>query len=99
MNRTTIAISNPVERPALGIGLRIPSGFLFAAMVVPTALALIMVRLLNRTESSGAIALYFVVVSMIGEIATLPWGWVVPNATTLAPAGWLDPGTFASALL
>lgn len=54
------------------------------AMAVLTAFALIMVRSLNCTESPGAIAFYFVVVSMIGGIVTLPWGWVVPNATTLA---------------
>ncbi len=54
------------------------------AMAVLTAFALIMVRSLNRTESPGAIAFWFVVVSMLGGIATLPWGWVLPNATTLA---------------
>ncbi|MEM9230142.1 MAG: DMT family transporter [Pseudomonadota bacterium] len=54
------------------------------AMAILTAFALIMVRSLNRTESPGAIAFYFVVVSMIGGILTLPWGWVLPNATTLA---------------
>ena len=54
------------------------------AMAILTAFALIMVRSLNRTESPGAIAFYFVVVSMIGGIVTLPWGWVVPDATMLA---------------
>lgn len=54
------------------------------AMAVLTAFALIMVRSLNRTESPGAIAFYFVVVSMLGGIATLPWGWIVPNGTALA---------------
>ncbi|MEM1430160.1 MAG: DMT family transporter [Pseudomonadota bacterium] len=48
-----------------------------------TALALIMVRSLNRTESPGAIALYFVLASMIGALATLPWGWVMPEGWTL----------------
>lgn len=46
-----------------------------------SALALIMVRSLNRTESPGAIALYFVLASMLGALATLPFGWV-------APGGW-----------
>jgi drug/metabolite transporter (DMT)-like permease len=48
-----------------------------------SALALIMVRNLNRTESPGAIALYFVLVSMFGALLTIPWGWVVPEAQTL----------------
>lgn len=47
------------------------------------SLALIMVRSLTKTESPGAIALYFVLASMIGAVFTLPWGWVVPDAATL----------------
>ena len=47
-----------------------------------TAFALIMVRSLNRTESPGAIALYFVLASAIGAIFTLPWGWVIPDGFT-----------------
>ncbi len=50
---------------------------------VLTALALLMVRSLNKTESPGAIALYFVLASMIGGIATLPWGWVMPEGSTI----------------
>ncbi|MEM9971805.1 MAG: DMT family transporter [Pseudomonadota bacterium] len=49
-----------------------------------TALALIMVRSLNRTESPGAIALYFVLASLAGALLTLPWGWVMPGGWTLA---------------
>lgn len=48
-----------------------------------SALALIMVRSLNRTESPGAIALYFVLASIIGALFTLPWGWVKPDFLTL----------------
>ncbi|MEM1235161.1 MAG: DMT family transporter [Pseudomonadota bacterium] len=48
-----------------------------------TALALIMVRSLNRTESPGAIALYFVLASMTGALLTLPWGWVMPSPMAL----------------
>ncbi|MEM8787094.1 MAG: DMT family transporter [Pseudomonadota bacterium] len=48
-----------------------------------TALALIMVRSLNRTESPGAIALYFVIASMAGALVTLPWGWVMPGGWAL----------------
>lgn len=47
------------------------------------AFALIMVRSLNRAESSGAIAFYFVVASMVGGLVTLPWVWVFPGGTTL----------------
>ncbi|MEM6988251.1 MAG: DMT family transporter [Pseudomonadota bacterium] len=50
-----------------------------------SALALIMVRSLNRTESPGAIALYFVVASMAGAVLTLPFGWVWPTGS----AFWL----------
>ena len=48
-----------------------------------TALALIMVRSLNQTESPGAIALYFVLASMVGALLTLPLGWIIPEWTTL----------------
>lgn len=44
-----------------------------------SALSLIMVRKLSRTESPGAIALYFVLASMAAALFTLPWGWVVPQ--------------------
>ncbi|MEM1079304.1 MAG: DMT family transporter [Pseudomonadota bacterium] len=50
---------------------------------VVSALALLMVRSLTRTESPGAIALYFVLASMIGALLTLPWGWVMPTGETL----------------
>ena len=66
-----------MERGRLvGISLGIISAVL-------SALSLIMVRSLNRTESPGAIALYFVIVSMIGSLLTVPWGWVVPVDETL----------------
>ncbi|MEL6690669.1 MAG: DMT family transporter [Pseudomonadota bacterium] len=48
-----------------------------------TALALIMVRSLTKTESPGAIALYFVIASMAGALLTIPWGWVMPAPGTL----------------
>ena len=53
------------------------------ASAVLSALALIMIRSLNRTESPGAIALYFVIASMLGGALTIPWGWVIPDAATL----------------
>jgi drug/metabolite transporter (DMT)-like permease len=60
----------------IGFGLAILSAAL-------AAIALIMVRSLNRTESPGAIALYFVLASMIGALLTLPSGWIVPSSWTL----------------
>lgn len=55
-------------------------GFLAAIL---SALALIMVRSLNSSESPGAIAFYFVVASMLGAILTLPFGWLIPDSNTL----------------
>ncbi|WP_339760907.1 DMT family transporter [uncultured Hoeflea sp.] len=60
----------------LGYGLGLLTGVL-------TAFALIMVRRLNRTESAGAIAFYFILTSMIGGLATLSFGWVTPDLTGL----------------
>ncbi|MEL7164741.1 MAG: DMT family transporter [Pseudomonadota bacterium] len=54
----------------------------FAAAVL-TALALIMVRNLNKTESPGAIAMYFVLASMVAGLATLLWGWEMPSMQVL----------------
>ncbi|GFE66167.1 hypothetical protein [Litoreibacter roseus] len=39
--------------------------------------------LMARHEFPGAIAFYFVVVSMAGGILTLLWGWTFPDAQTL----------------
>ena len=55
-------------------------GFIAAIL---SALALIMVRSLNRTESPGAIAIYFVLASIAGALVTLPWGWMMPSGYTL----------------
>lgn len=74
--------------PELGGGASSASrfaGFLYGVVSAAlTALALIMVRSLNRTESPGAIALYFVLASMLAALPTLAWGWVWPEAETLA---------------
>ena len=45
---------------------------------------MIQVRRLGTTESPGAIALYFVLVSAAASLFTLPTGWVSPSAGTLA---------------
>ena len=50
---------------------------------VLSALALIMVRKLSSSESPGAIALYFVLASMLAALLTIPWGWAVPNGEVL----------------
>lgn len=56
----------------IGYGLGLLTGIL-------TAFALITVRSLNKTESPGAIAFYFIVTSMICGIVTLPFGWALPG--------------------
>lgn len=48
-----------------------------------SALALLMVRRLNKTERPSAIAFYFVLASMIGGLMTIPFGWIWPDMTTL----------------
>ena len=58
-----------------GIGLALVSAVL-------SALALIIVRSLNRIESPGAIAVYFVIASIVGALLSLPWRWVVPDMNT-----------------
>ena len=60
----------------IGYGLGLLTGVL-------TAVALIMVRSLSRTESAGAIAFYFVLASMLAALTTLPLGWVTPDAASL----------------
>ncbi|WP_299144946.1 DMT family transporter [uncultured Tateyamaria sp.] len=73
------------ELGAQGAGDARLAGIALALLsAVLSALALIMVRSLNRTESPGAIALYFVLASMLGALATLPLGWVMPGGWTLA---------------
>jgi drug/metabolite transporter (DMT)-like permease len=59
-----------------GFGLALLSAVL-------SALALVMVRSLNTTESPGAIALYFVLASTLGALFTIPFGWLIPSGLTL----------------
>ncbi|MEM9797003.1 MAG: DMT family transporter [Pseudomonadota bacterium] len=56
-------------------------GLLAAAL---TAGALLTVRSLARTESPGAIAIYFVAASMVGGLLTLPSGWAETGRMTFA---------------
>ncbi len=72
------------ELNAGGAGEARLTGYILGLLsAVLSALALIMVRSLNRTESPGAIALYFVVASMLGALLTLPSGWIIPDGRTL----------------
>lgn len=60
-------------------------GYVFGLLMgILTAFAMIMVRSLSRTESPGAIAFYFAIASMIAGIATIPFGWVMPDADAFA---------------
>ena len=60
-----------------GIVLGLTAGLL-------TALAMLQVRHLTRTENPGAIAFYFAAIATLGGLATLPLGWVLPTAPELA---------------
>lgn len=64
-------------------GTRLTGYVIGLAAAVLSALALIMVRRLNATESPGAIALYFVLASMAFALLTLPFGWVMPEGQTM----------------
>ena len=61
---------------------RTTTGFVPACSAM-SALALVMVRSLNTTESPGAIALYFVLASTLGALFTIPFGWLIPSGLTL----------------
>ncbi|MFC7705603.1 DMT family transporter [Plastorhodobacter daqingensis] len=61
-----------------GVALGVTLGLVTAVL---TAGALIQVRKLTLVnESPGAIALWFAVTSALCGLATLPWGWVWPDA-------------------
>lgn len=53
------------------------------ATAVLTACALLTLRSLAKTEKPGAIAFYFIAVSTLGGLATLPWGWPIPSGPVL----------------
>lgn len=65
-----------------GAGLGVVFGLLTAVL---TAGALIQVRRLTLLgERAGAIAFWFAIVSALGGLLTLPWGWVWPGAAGMA---------------
>ncbi|RUR28990.1 DMT family transporter [Vreelandella nanhaiensis] len=58
------------------------TGYLLGALsALLTAGALLTVRRISRTETAASIAFYFILVSALAGLATLPWGWA-----TLTPA-------------
>lgn len=60
-------------------------GVVFAVMAaVTSAGSVIQTRRLMDTETNAAIVLYFSIISVIGGLATLPWGWVMPGGWQLA---------------
>jgi drug/metabolite transporter (DMT)-like permease len=48
------------------------------------ALATVFVRRLVQTEATAAIVFYFSVIASLLSLLTLPWGWALPGAATLA---------------
>lgn len=72
-----LGMSEATDMRVIGFALALLSAGL-------AALALIMVRSLTKTESAGAIALYFVLASMAGALVTAPFGWIRPDPQTLA---------------
>lgn len=49
-----------------------------------SAIAVIQVRRLTRTETTSSIVIYFSMFIAIGGLVTLPFGWVMPNRLELA---------------
>ena len=47
-----------------------------------SAFAAIFIRSMTRTESTGAIVIYFALIASVLSLASLPFGWVVPDPTT-----------------
>jgi drug/metabolite transporter (DMT)-like permease len=50
---------------------------------VATAFAMITVRELGRTEAGAAIVFYFTAAGSLAGLASIPFGWTTPDATTL----------------
>jgi drug/metabolite transporter (DMT)-like permease len=51
---------------------------------VLSAAAIVQIRRLTQTETTGAIVFYFSIYSTLMSFATAPFGWVVPEAPTVA---------------
>ncbi|SFH61351.1 DMT family transporter [Modicisalibacter xianhensis] len=68
---------NQDQGRVLGYGLGVLAALL-------TAGALVTVRRISRTETAASIAFYFVLVTALAGLATLPLGWVAVSGETLA---------------
>ncbi|MBG6158475.1 drug/metabolite transporter (DMT)-like permease [Labrenzia sp. EL_159] len=68
----TIAEANVDTSYFLGVGLAL-------AMAILTAGAKVQIRSLALTENAGAIAFYFALTCTVAGLATLPFGWTLPD--------------------
>ncbi|MGE0232896.1 MAG: DMT family transporter [Flavobacteriaceae bacterium] len=72
-----------IVSPHLGESLEMSApiiGAIFAILAaVGSAFAMIQVRHLTRTETNSSIIFYFSIVTTVGSLLTLPFGWVMPD--------------------
>ena len=68
----TVTEANIDKSYLLGVGLAL-------AMAILTAGAKVQIRSLALTENAGAIAFYFALTCMLAGLATLPFGWTLPD--------------------
>ncbi|WP_333587324.1 DMT family transporter [Phenylobacterium sp.] len=60
-------------------------GVIFALVgAVGSALAMVTIRQISLTEPGPRIVFYFTLAGMVAGLASLPFGWVMPDAETLA---------------
>lgn len=62
---------------AIGAICALGSAFTNAGSVIQT-------RILTKTETTSSIVFYFSLICAVGGLATLPFGWIVPNGPQLA---------------
>jgi drug/metabolite transporter (DMT)-like permease len=68
----TVTEANIDKSYLLGVGLAL-------AMAILTAGAKVQIRSLALTENAGAIAFYFALTCTLAGLATLPFGWILPD--------------------
>lgn len=68
----TVTEANVDKSYLLGVGLAL-------AMAILTAGAKVQIRSLALTENAGAIAFYFALTCTLAGLATLPFGWILPD--------------------
>jgi drug/metabolite transporter (DMT)-like permease len=59
---------------ALGAALSLAGAFLVSVVMTQ-------VRAMSKTETTASLVFSFTAISAVCALATLPWGWTVPNAT------------------